>query len=85
MEIRLDGNRILDRTSLSLYMEEVFGVRITNLDWLYDHLTDVNEDIVIKIDQENLKIICKSDFAFKVLMVLGNSAENNEKILIKFI
>ena len=86
-KIMLDGNRLLDRESMAMYMKEVFqlpGHFGKNLDALHDVLSEVTEDTEIDLTRENTDRICQGKYAFKVLMVLGRAAEENPHIRIKF-
>lgn len=86
-KIVLDGNRLLDRESMAMYMKEIFqlpGHFGKNLDALYDVLSEVSEDVEIILTRENVDTICRGKYAYKVLMVLGRVADENPCIQIKF-
>jgi RNAse (barnase) inhibitor barstar len=86
-KIVLNGSRIMDRESMSMYMKELFDLPEhfgRNLDALHDVLSEVTEDTEIDLTRENTDRICQGKYAFKVLMVLGRAAEENPHIRIKF-
>lgn len=86
-KIMLDGNRLLDRESMAMYMKEVFqlpGHFGKNLDALYDVLSEVSEDVEIVLTRGNVDTICQGKYAYKVLMVLGRAVDENPHIKIRF-
>jgi RNAse (barnase) inhibitor barstar len=86
-KIILDGNRILDRESMAIYMKEVFDLPShfgKNLDALNDVLSEVQEDTDIVLTRRNVDEICKGKYAYKVLMVLGRAADENPHLKIRF-
>ena len=85
-EVRLDETRMKDRKSLGIYMQEIFGwdEAATNLDALYDNLSEVSEDVDLIIEENRTKKICADRYSFLVLRVLGKAADENPHIHIKF-
>ncbi|MDD7679898.1 hypothetical protein FYJ51_06230 [Erysipelotrichaceae bacterium Oil+RF-744-GAM-WT-6] len=84
--IELDPEKIRDKTSMSEYMTQTFfpDQRITNLDALRDSLSELEDDTAIVLTPAAVHAICQNPYAYKVLMVLGKSAEENPHLRIQF-
>lgn len=85
--VYLDSSRIKDRLSMSMYMKEIFTLPSyfgKNLDALHDALSEVEEDVDLNLTHDSIQDITSSKYAFKVLLVLGKSADENPHIRIHF-
>jgi ribonuclease inhibitor len=86
-EIVLDAGKIMNKVSMGAYMREVlplpeyFG---NNLDALHDVLSEVEEDTVFYLTEENVRRICSSTYAYRVLLVISDAAEENPHLRILF-
>ena len=86
-EIVLDAGQIMNKVSMSAYMREIlplpeyFG---NNLDALHDALSEIDEDVVFLLTQDNVRRICSSTYAYRVLLVISDAAEENRHINILF-
>ena len=86
-KIVLNAERILDRESMAVYMKEQFDLPEhfgRNLDALNDVLSEVKEDTEVILTRDNVDKICKNQYAYKVLMVLGRAADENPRIKLRF-
>ncbi len=87
-EIMIDASRITSRRDMAEYMKEVFSFPETfggNLDALHDSLSEVAEDTVLLLDADSMRLICEDRYAWKVLRVLLDEAEDNPHIRVKLL
>ena len=85
--IKIDGHRLLDRQSMSIYMKEVLNLPAyfgKTLDALQDCLSEYQEDIYFVIDHKNGDIICRNKYAYKWLMMVGKVSEENPHLKVSF-
>lgn len=86
-EIVLDADRLLNKGDMGEYMSEVFPFPEyfgKNLDALHDLLSEVEEDTDIILTKDNVRQICASRYAYKVLRVMSDAAEENPHLRILF-
>lgn len=86
-KIWLDASKMKDKESLYSYMKEIFELPEyfgNNLDALSDSLSEVSEPIDILLTRQCVKEICEDEYAFKVLIVLGEAANNNPYLHLLF-
>jgi RNAse (barnase) inhibitor barstar len=86
-EIILDADRLLNKGDMGEYMSEVFPFPEyfgKNLSALRDLLSEVNEDTDIILTRDNVRQICASRYAYKVMLVLSDAAEENPHLRILF-
>lgn len=55
-----------------------------NLDALNDSLSEVDEDTYVILTPDSIMKICKEEYAYRVLLVLGNAAQANPYLHIRF-
>ena len=84
--IELDSEQIKDKESMSGNMTRVFfpDRRITTLDALKDSLSELKDETEVVLTPSAVHAICENPYAYKVLMVLGKSAEENPHLRILF-
>lgn len=86
-KIWLDASKLKDKDTLYSYMKEIFELPEyfgNNLDALSDSLSEVSEPIDILLTRQTVKDICEDEYAFKVLIVLGEAANNNPYLHLLF-
>ena len=79
-KVWLDPQRLMDRVLLGAYMNELFRIpeeEARNLDQLHDELSEVRENVMILVSRTALLMICKNDFAYRVLCVMNDAANEN--------
>ena len=79
-KIRLEADRIAERSEMAAYMKELFGFSKSyrgSLDGLYDYLSEVCEYTDICVDNHTMFLICQQDFAWDVLKVISDAALEN--------
>ena len=79
----IDGKLIKDREMLHRILAERPGVPDwygRNLDALHDCLTDIQEELLIRIQNEKDLTLHLGNYAAAFLHVLAESAEENKKI-----
>jgi RNAse (barnase) inhibitor barstar len=69
-------------------MEELFGFvndyDAVNLDALFDSLSEVTADTDLILTPHAVRAVCRNEFAYKVLLVLGKAAEENPHLHLLF-
>lgn len=86
-KIWLDATRMKDKESLYAYMNELFELPEyfgNNLDALSDCLSEVIEHTDILLTRSCVKELCNDDYGFKVLIVLGEAANENPYLHLLF-
>lgn len=85
--VYLDGSRIRDRLSMSMYMNEIFSLPEhfgNTLEDLKQYLVGLNEDVTLNLSHECVQEILANRYAFRVLLVLGRCADANSHLRIRF-
>lgn len=85
--IWINPDRLKDRMSLSIYMQELFSslnMTIETPNDLLQFLKTVKEDVELVFSAQCIHEICSSGYAYRVLMVFGKAAESNSHIQIHF-
>lgn len=85
--IRIDASRLTNREDMGIYMKQAFNLPDyfgRNLDALKDCLEEVEDETEIVLDRKCIKLMCQEPYAYKVLLVLGRAAENNDNLHILF-
>lgn len=85
--IRIDASRLTNREDMGIYMKQAFNLPDyfgRNLDALKDCLEEVEDETEIVLDRECIKLMCQEPYAYKVLLVIGRAAENNDNLHILF-
>ncbi len=80
---KLDGKTIKDRETLHGILADLLGFPEwygRNLDALHDSLTDIQEELLIRIQNEKDLTLHLGNYAAAFLHVLAESAEENKKI-----
>ena len=84
----LDPERMQNREAMRTYMEELFGFvndyDAVNLDALSDSLSEVTADTDLILTPLAVRAVCRNEFAYKVLLVLGKAAEENPHLHLLF-
>lgn len=86
-KIWLEADKLKSKESLYPYMKEIFDFPEyfgNNLDALNDCLSEVNEHTDILLTRQCVTEICENEYAFKVLIVLGEACNNNPYLHILF-
>jgi hypothetical protein len=86
--IKLDGDRLMDRQSLRLYMHELFTEekKIDVSDkGILDLLMQIEDDTDICLSKKCVGRVCGSVYAFHILGIIGKASDQNPHIMIHFI
>ena len=86
-EIKINAAKLMDKTSMAEYTKKIFSFPSYyggNLDALRDSMLEIDEETDIILDNEAVSMICANDYAYRVLMVMSNAAEENPNIRILF-
>ena len=86
-EIVLDGRKLSERRSAHAWLQKEFAFPEyygANLDALNDCLSEVSQDTEIVLTKENLDEICRSSYAYQILLVMSKAAEENPHLQIRF-
>lgn len=85
--VYLDASRIRDRNAMYMYFDEMFDLPEgtgRTIDSISDVLSEVSEDVSFILTHDCIREIVKSNYAFKVLLMLGRNADENPHITIHF-
>ncbi len=85
--IELEAGKLLNRKDAHDYMSELFCFDHDygrNLDALKDSLSEVTDDVDLILTREAVTAMCRSPYAFKILMVLGKAGEENPHLHVLF-
>ncbi len=86
--IILNPDRIQTKENMSRYMTEVFGFEddydSANLDDLKASLSEIDEETFVILTPDSIMKICGSEYAYKVLLVIGEAAQKNPYLHIRF-
>ncbi len=82
----LEAEPLKTRSAMGPYLAECFDLDEvpTNLDALHDELTEVCEHVNVYMTQDTVKEIASDEYAYKVLMVLGDAVTENPYIKLRF-
>ncbi len=84
----LNPLRMTSKQDMHAYMDELFGFKeeldAVNLDALYDSLSEVSEDTDLILTPKSVTRICRSEYAYRLLLVLGEAAQENPHIRLLF-
>lgn len=79
----LETERLQSRDELRDYMNDVFGIPSSdagNLDAIADDLSEISEEVIVKVGREELRKMCDSGdsgLPYRVLRVLSAAADEN--------
>ncbi|MBR2675621.1 MAG: hypothetical protein IKE28_01735 [Solobacterium sp.] len=86
--IILNPDRIQTKEDMNKYMMEVFGFEddydSASLDALKDSLSEIEEETFVILTPDSIMKICGSEYAYKVLLVIGEAAQVNPYLHIRF-
>ena len=83
----VDGTRLSDRQSCSLYMREMFDLPAhasRDLDSLEKMLVEDTSDTQLWLTRKCISTICASGYGYEVLMMLGRVCDKNPHMKIVF-
>ena len=88
-QIELNPDRIMNKQDMREYMQETFLFEdeeygAINLDALSDSLSEVTDQVDIILRPDAIRKICESEYAYKVLLVLGRAGEDNPNLRLLF-
>ncbi len=88
-QIELNPDRIMNKQDMREYMQETFLFEdeeygAINLDALSDSLSEVTDQVDIILRPDAIMKICKNEYAYKVLLVLGRAGEDNPNLRLLF-
>ena len=85
-QIELNGNKLKNKKDMAKYLGTIFPFEEegNNLNALYDALLGVDEDIDFLLTHENVRLICSSSYAYKVLMTLNRALIANPHLSVHF-
>ena len=85
--IKINASRMQTRDDIHDYMEDIFDFQDyygRNLDALYDRLQEVTDDIDLVFTHDAIAGILDVPYAYRTLMVLGKSCDENPHLHILF-
>lgn len=86
-KVELDGNELENRHKMHAFFSEKITVPEyfgANLDALYDVLSEYDEDVDFILTREKTRRIARSEYAWKVVMIIARCAQENPHIHILF-
>lgn len=87
-QIELNPDRITSKEDMREYMQKTFmfddDYACVNLDALSDSLSEVTDQVDIILRPDAIRKICESEYAYKVLLVLGRAGEDNPNLRLLF-
>ena len=87
-QIELNPDRITSKEAMREYMQQTFlfedDYAAVNLDALNDSLSEVADQVDIILRPDTIRKICESEYAYKVLLVLGRAGEDNPNLRLLF-
>ena len=87
-QIELNPDRITSKEAMREYMQQTFlfedDYAAVNLDALNDSLSEVTDQVDIILRPDTIRKICESEYAYKVLLVLGRAGEDNPNLRLLF-
>ena len=87
-QIELNPDHITSKEAMREYMQQTFlfedDYAAVNLDALNDSLSEVTDQVDIILRPDSIRKICESEYAYKVLLVLGRAGEDNPNLRLLF-
>ena len=85
--IVLDCTQLVSREKMGPYLKKELGLEdwfTGNLDALNDCLSEIHESVDFVLTHDNVQGICRSPYAYKVLLIIARNVDANPYLKIHF-
>ena len=87
--IKLDPKRIQNKQDANVYMKELFQFEdenaAVNTDALTEALSKQTDETDVILTPSVITEICESEYAYSILLALGNASQVNPNLRIRFV